>query len=298
LPRRLNFSHRRVFMVGEELAREGIGTLLDPVARVPQNRMTAFLSVARGRAVDVLNADAPIEQFPAEMVRELTQAVMRRPTTLTTFIGQILETGVDPIAAVFETYHTAAGSDSLSYQGIRLAGMGLFRDANLVGILEGPQAQGLLLAMGLASDPSIAVPAPWGDFIIVVRLHETTAQLVPLLHGDRVSARVRIQAKFSLQENTSPTPIHSRGISGRLKPALEGQVRQMAEAAIKEAQAAGADPLGIGHAIHSADPAYWRRIQPSWERLYAKMKVQVEVALQLEHTGGIIQPVTGKGGHR
>lgn len=79
LSRTINTSHRRTVIIGEDMARDGVAPVFDILTRNPQNRLTALILVSRGEARDILNTDVQLEQFPAEMIRELAIIATSRP---------------------------------------------------------------------------------------------------------------------------------------------------------------------------------------------------------------------------
>ncbi|GJM76941.1 hypothetical protein HMSSN036_91570 [Paenibacillus macerans] len=100
LSRVLNYSHRRITLFGEEFARSGIGEQIDTLARFPQNRLTTYVVVTRGPAYKVLEAEAPIEQVPAEMIREIAKSGMKAPMSVQKLSNQLLTEGIDPAIPV------------------------------------------------------------------------------------------------------------------------------------------------------------------------------------------------------
>ena len=60
--------------------RTGIGILFDVLPRSPENRMTSFLVVTKGKGYDLLNAEPKFERFPAEVIRELAKSRQSMPT--------------------------------------------------------------------------------------------------------------------------------------------------------------------------------------------------------------------------
>lgn len=292
LSRQLNFSHRRVFVAGEEVAKEGLEPVVDILARLPQNRMTALIGVAKGKALEILDNETAVEQFPAEMIRELMQAQMRAPTTLTGFISRALEEGIDPVVPALATRWSQPGSTDKSVRVIEIIGLGLFRGAKLVTILEGPKAQSLLLAMGQAQAPNLQMSVPGTPGMVAIWFHETSADLVPVVRGESLTARIRIRAKVAMMENTTGEFSPTGEFLERVKSALIKKTVQDVESAFKAAQEAGADPLGVGAALHRSMPDYWKRVRPNWDRRYKEVKPLVEVVVQMEHAGSLLGPVT------
>lgn len=63
MSRELYYSHHRMIVIGEQLAKEGMSDVLDIVARFPENRLTAYLVMTKGKGIELLNAQPQFERF-------------------------------------------------------------------------------------------------------------------------------------------------------------------------------------------------------------------------------------------
>jgi len=292
LPRVLYFAHRRVLLIGDALAREGVQPYMDVLGRVPQNRLTAFVLITEGSARDVLNADAPYEQFPAEMMRELAQSSMKRPRTVKHFVGTILTDGIDPTVPVIRLTQTKTGPEGKPKSSIQVKGLAIFNRQNrLVGVLEREEAKGVLMAMSEANAPTILLPSPAGKGEITLSLQDVTADLKPTVQNGQITVRFILYGRGSVVENESQYEMTWDDNALRLNKLMEDKVSRMIMMSIRKLQQElHADPIGIGRAIHMHEPDTWRSIRGNWEAEYAKIKIEVESHLQIEHMGTIRKP--------
>lgn len=63
--RNLSFSHRRVLLIGEDFARDGIAPMLDQFARIPQNRLSSLVAVTSGSAYKIWTPQRRWSNSPA-----------------------------------------------------------------------------------------------------------------------------------------------------------------------------------------------------------------------------------------
>lgn len=289
LSRQQYYAHRRVIILGEALAREGIAPHLDITFRSAQNRLTALVVLAKGPAVDVLNTDASLEQQPGEMVRELTVNSMKNPRTVKHMVEALVNDGVDVSTPYYVADQTVVGSKGDPKERITLEGMAVFRDDKLAGFLKGEQAQGLLWAMNQVRRPGISVLPPDSDQFISVQFSETSAKLKPEIEGDTIRMKVILRAIGHVYENQSD--YHAREdnlevLTGIVSDKLKSNV----EKSIKITQEYGSDPCGFGNAIFQKNPSAWKKVKDNWHQVYSSMEVQVEPHVNLEHTGIILEP--------
>lgn len=288
LSRQQYYAHRRVIILGEALARDGIASYLDIAFRSSQNRLTSLLVLAKGSAVDVLNSDASLEQQPGEMIRELTVNSMKNPRTVKHVVEALLNDGVDVSTPYYIADKTSIGDKGEVKQRITLEGMAVFRDDKLVGLLKGEQAQGLLWAMNQVRRPSISVSPPDSDALMTIQFTETSAVLKPEIAGDEIRMRIIIRAIGHVYENQSNYNANVDNMETLTRIVTE-KLKSEVEKSVKITQGYGSDPCGFGDAIFRKSPAAWRKIGDNWRQIYSAMEVQVEPHLNLEHMGIILE---------
>lgn len=95
--------HIRVLVIGEELARSGVGEILDVFKRSREPRMDFYVMVARGTtASDVLNVLTPMDKLPANKLfssldNSYKDSAKTVAVTLDDFIENLLSQGENPV---------------------------------------------------------------------------------------------------------------------------------------------------------------------------------------------------------
>ena len=297
LSREMHFGHRRVVVIGEDLAKEGIHQFMDSVGRLPQNRLTAFLLITSGQARDIMSATIPTEQFPAEVMRELAQASMKHPRTLKHVINMLVVDGVDVAVPYVEQTMSQPGEQGRPASTIKNAGVAVFRQNRLAGVLRGEQGSALLLAMNEGRAPTFTLAPPEGEGDVTVILTENSAKLSPILDGDKIRCQIDILGKGYVMENQSNYDISTDNNLGRIGQVVADRIRQSVLDSMKLLQNEyHSDPLGIGDAIHRKYPERWKVLRKDWESAYARVEVEVNPLVQVEHSGMYTSPMGRKKG--
>ncbi|WP_272038538.1 Ger(x)C family spore germination protein [Paenibacillus sp. JJ-100] len=292
LSRRIYYAHRRTILIGEELAREGVASMLDLLTRYPLNRLSALPVVTRGDAYKVIDTDAPIEKFPSEMVRELCFLHMRKPRSLKIFVDSILSEGIDPFLPI------ASVSDSIpkdwkdSKTNIKLDGLAIFKKDKLVGLMDKEPADALILAMGEANAPEVMIKAPRGKGDIFIKLNENNASLQPRIENGKVSVDIELYAKGVVVDNES----NYGDLREEEIVRINNDIRQKIKADIEEGvhliqKKFKADILGMGRSIHQQLPKEWKKIKDRWDVLYPDVKVEVVPHVLIENVGVFNKPI-------
>lgn len=291
LSRRLNFSHRRVLVIGEDVARDGIDRVMDALARVPQNRLTALLIVSKGPAYGVLAADTPAEQFPAEALRELAAEFFRTPRTLKVVIATLHTAGKDvalPVASLAPADTTKNSGESRLT--VRVSGLAVFTESKLSALLEDDEARGALWLMGEGRMPEMTVRSPTGDGSISARFPDYTITIRPNAFDGTVSFRAHIRAAGSIVENESYYSISHPDHIAQVEHAFENQIRKDALSALAKLQQLPSDVVGFGNILHTKKPVLWQQLHRNWYDYYRRMKLDLSVEVQIENTGSLVKP--------
>ncbi|HZG76036.1 MAG TPA: Ger(x)C family spore germination protein [Paenibacillus sp.] len=290
LSRHVNFSHRRVLLIGEGLAKSGIAELMDILGRIPQNRMTAYLLVTEVEAEKLFEVDSSLEQSPAEMLREIAGLSYKRPVTIEATVNALLMEGTDPYIPLVGT--TPGGKTDRAEREAALKGIALFRDERLATTLKGDAARGLMFALNQASQPVVTVPAPEGKGYISVRVTKSNVHIDAKPRGTSPRFTLRLQGEMIASENNST---YRFAQDGEPVANLEDAVNEHLEATIREAidvtKEHRVDPIGLGLHLYRYHPSEWRKIKQHWRDIYAKVDIQIQSELRFEHPGTIKHPL-------
>ncbi|WP_304458069.1 Ger(x)C family spore germination protein [Alicyclobacillus sendaiensis] len=292
MSRQLYFAHMRVFVFGEELARDDIAQAIDVMARVPQNRMTTYLLVSDGPGADVLNTESTMEKTPAEFLRELASQSERHPRTVKRVTEALLAEGQDPYMPVVSVIETAPGDDARKQSYVKLTGIAVFRGPKMVGMLKGREADGVLWALGEIKRPTVTVAAPGGSGHVSVIVTRYRTRVAMHREGDRVSCRITVKAMGSLAENTSPYKYEETENLPKLEREASREIADEIASGMTALRELRADPVGLCNRVYRLYPSLWHARKSDWrESLYAHIPVQVHVELDLRNSGNATSPV-------
>lgn len=161
LPRRLFTSHTRVIVLGEELARAGIGPVFDSLTRMRELRISAYVVVTEGEGAALLRAAPRLGRLPvAALANTLNQRIVPLRDIRQVAIALASE-GVDPfIPAVGLTSRIETQLEmGTPAQEFALTGVGIFRGDRLVGFAPLDTARGLAWLVDQA--PFAAATIEW-----------------------------------------------------------------------------------------------------------------------------------------
>ncbi|MGZ0038679.1 Ger(x)C family spore germination protein [Paenibacillus ottowii] len=289
--RTLNYSHRRVLLFGEALAREGISKMMDVIARIPQNRLSSLIVITKGSAMEMLQADAPIEQYPAEMVRELNFSYMKEPRSVKLLMNSILLDGIDPVVPVMSLVKNGPASLKDRKTNIQIDGLAVFRQDRVTGIIDNHLSRFLLLGMEQAKETEIFVTPPKGKGYISVHLIENRVNIKPHIQGNEIAMTVRLDCNGNVKENETDFDIsNEENLKWLEQQTVEEIKRELGAAVHVIQQKYHSDVLGLGRAIITSHPEEWKRIKPQWDQLYPKVEITIDPVVHIENIGAVTKP--------
>ncbi|MGQ9532247.1 MAG: Ger(x)C family spore germination protein, partial [Desulfotomaculales bacterium] len=183
-PRRLFYAHNQVILIGEDLAREGLGEVLDFFDRSTQIRRHIWLLITKhGQVHEVLMAPSPLELIPAQrlvgIIRERSLSSRFAPQRLGDFVEMLEAKGQEPFTALAALVPTrvekgkgpGGGQEAGGREGdrgvpefaaeppadIRLSGAAVFLGDRMVGALDERETRGLLWVRGEVRGGSMTV---------------------------------------------------------------------------------------------------------------------------------------------
>ncbi|MCZ8521131.1 MULTISPECIES: Ger(x)C family spore germination protein [Paenibacillus] len=292
LSRQLYFAHRRVLVIGEGAARSGLAPILDIVARLPQNRLTAYIVVSKGDARDFMDVDVQIEKIPTEMIRELAVNYMKMPRTVKETVNALLSEGMDPALPYCIVERTSPGKADKPKPMMKVEGLAVFSGDKLAGLLKEESAQGVLWVMNEAKRPTIVLPAPGGTGKQAIHFTIAETKIKPVVSGGKITMNINIRARGSIAENQSNYISGQDYTHSKLEETLNKKIKTMVEKSLKELQTEyGSDPVGFGDILYRSEPKLWKEIKGRWKEQYKEIQMNVNVQTQVQHTGTIVKPI-------
>ena len=304
-PRLPFWAHLRLIVVGEEMARRGLGGVLDALLRERQFRRTPWLVVARGvPGYRILELPSPLSPAAEEGITRLLEILRGHsasvlPGRLQDFVTALAEPGIDPVVAGMTYALPVPRSPRLTPSSEQLPalpqplGTAVFRDDRLVGWLSADESRDLVLMMGRSRVFRLTAPCPQGAGVAVlnvVRFRTRRDVLLPRLTGgdlsDAVPAfKVSMQADASLNEQTCDpplTPDSARLLERQVSEALQADMQVLLRRLHEELRV---DPLGLGRQVFRRYPRWWSEYGPRWRELLPRVPVEVEMRLFVRRTG-------------
>lgn len=304
LDRKPFFSHNKLLVIDEQLARKGLLPLLDFWGRSSEIRPILWLFIAKGvPAREIISEKHGIENIQATYLN----ALIRRSTfhseastpSLLEFLKDLGSDTNDPFAGALEIVECLPSADKDgAAKGVSLAGTAVFRKDKLAGFLTDRETRGLNWVTGEVKNGMIQVPSPKEPGkLITINIKGATSHIKPELKDGNYSFTIKITEEGDIAEQQSLDDVSKLPVLAEInqaqQQAIEAEVRDTINKVQKEY---GADIFGFGKVLYDNCPDEWQKIKADWPDIFPHVKYTLKVTTKIRRTGLLQKSVIEKEG--
>ncbi|MBY0009589.1 Ger(x)C family spore germination protein [Paenibacillus typhae] len=299
LSRKLFIEHRKVLLIGEELAKQGLKDTLDHFSRDPDSRLQTYLLIAKNaRAVELLLQAVPFEKVPTRAVRSLQEINAEITTTLREMFTAMSGEEIVPTVGALELVEGTAGAgvstgkdESSRMMTFRLAGSAVIKDYKLAGYLDMEQTRGLLWVLNENKRVSITGNVP-GKGNVVMELDKTGKKIKTHIRDGKVQVDISVTTSGPVHENNTDLDLSDPNnivqIEEALSNSIKGSILKVSEVSQNQLKA---DIFGVGREIYRHNPGQWKRLKDRWADTYPEAEISVSSSVTITRTGMYGKPL-------
>lgn len=287
------YSHVDNLIIGEEVVREGIGQVLDFMARSSELRIGTNIVISRGtKAKGTITGAAGKDSAAADMlevIKEQAPSLGRGYMfNCLDVLSGLAENGTAMILAVELT----EGDDLLNdgERVLRPQGYAVVEDGKLVNYTSPEETAGITLLLNKLDSLNIEVRLDKGT--VGLTLTGLTADIQPVfLDNELKKLKIKVSADASITE------------AGEVKSLTMEKERQEAglnaskmllknlQETIRKSQSLGIDYMNLGQRAGLKSPMKFQRMKTSWNELFSKIEIELEVSTVIKQTYDLAEPV-------
>lgn len=286
IPRQVTLQHSQVIVLGQRMAREGMGEVSDFLLRAHEVRLTSQIVVARGTARDLLTQPLLLESVMPMGLGELTRSRASPRVNLKDFLRALVEPGWDPLAPVVGVVPHPTGERRAPPSEVMIEGAGIFRGDRWVGELTGSELEGAMWLRGQARDQVLTVPCPGNPGRrLSARVQRGLTAVDPVLSGASVRFRVTAWGEVVIADVPCGGVVSEPETLAKVEEALASHVRDAITRALERTQALGADVWNFAQRVRIRYPGAWRDLEPRWPEVFRRAAMEIDVArMTITHT--------------
>ncbi|TMU87243.1 Ger(x)C family spore germination protein [Bacillus sp. BHET2] len=298
VPLKTFFPHLRMLVIGENLAKEGIATSMDLLARDQEFRPDFYVVIAKDHeAHQVLKMLVPVEKITAQnLFKKLeTSSSVWAPTVALTF-GELLDEFISPgkqavVTGVQIVGDPEVGKYTSNLQSadppvrLQYTDTAIFKDDKLHGWLNEPESKGYNYIVGNVKSTVVNVPCSEGGKVSIEIL-KTKAKVLATFSKGNPSIDVNLEATGNVGEVQCDMDFKKTKTIEDLEKKVERDIKDKMMQSIKTAQESyRVDIFGFGDVIHRENYRYWNKNKKEWDEHFAELPVHVNVKTNIRQTG-------------
>ncbi|MEB2298767.1 Ger(x)C family spore germination protein [Lysinibacillus xylanilyticus] len=305
--RKLYFSHLQIVVLGDELAKEGMGKPLDLISRDHEFRNDFDVIVAHeATAEEVLNILTPIEKVPAnKMLNSLKTSEKTWGTTQSIKIDELIntlnnkETSV-VISAIEIHGDKSEGMDqsnvkkSKSSVLLKYAGLAVFKEDKLIGLLTEDESRSVGFLKDKIDSTIEIFACPKEGTLSTEITHSKTKIKGKFEHGSP-KINVSIDVNQNVGEVECNIDLTKEKSIHYINKKTEELIKKRIEETIKTVQQSyRVDIFGFGSALHRTNPKEWKKIKKDWLTIFQELPVKVDVHVNTQGLGTMENSLVNK----
>ncbi|QRG70618.1 Ger(x)C family spore germination protein [Brevibacillus choshinensis] len=285
IPRMIFWGHCKVYIYGEELAREGIKEFVDYLARHPEPRNRAFLYVSKGKAVDLLKVTPELERYSAVVVHELSGLHVGMDVTLIQLLKMLMSSSkaaVLPMINLQQSPETKGPVTAIPY----LYGSAVFKEGKMIGQLSERDTRGVMWLRNEISSTTVTVKAKnVKGFVSLNPLREST-KLYPVIENGKWKMVVKIETEGDLIQNGTNLNLVNPSLMHIMQVALGKDIEARIQATLQKVQhEMKVDIFGFATQFHRKYPKEFAEVKDKWGEVFPTIAVDLKVTSHIRRPG-------------
>lgn len=296
--RKIYFSHLRMFLIGEELAKEDIAHVVEFLSRDHEIRSDFYLAIAKNsKAAVILKGLSAIERIPANKMftsLEMSSRAYAATGTLKIdeLISDLMTEGKSPVmTTIIYIGDTSKAEEKKNvevtdvFARLKFDGIAVFRKNKLAGWLNEKESKGYNYVTGKVKSTVEAVPCTQKNGKVTVELHQTSRRIEGKLQTNHSEVRVDIEAEGRIGEILCKLDLTDPAVIHELEHNTEKLIKEYVEKTLNKVVTLKSDFVGLGAAIHQSNPKAWKTMKKNWTEQLESLQLTVNVKVKIRNTG-------------
>lgn len=298
-PKKLYFSHLRIFAIGEETARkEGVGKIIEFVSRDHELRADYDIIIAKHMsAAEVMESLSEIEKIPAQNLYSTLELSSKQwastsKVKIDDIINDLMEEGNSLVVTGVklegnsnqsmkkENFETSIPSARLEYDSLAV-----FKKDKLMDWLDADESKGYNYLLNKVKGTVGTLVCPNETGRLSIEVLDSNSDIRVKRVNNKPYFLIKINTKGNIDEVQCAIdladPEEIKQIEGYIGKKIENLISKVIEKEI----ALKTDFIGFGAIVYRSDPKLWKQIKESWTDQLGSLEADIEVDFQIRETG-------------
>ncbi len=291
--KKLYFSHTKVVIISQDVARENIIPIVDWISRDHEPRIDLDLLISREKTAKELlsqqSVTTDIRALEMSFMLDANKSLSKSPKVGTyEFINALEAEGISP------TLPTIGITTIENKETSELSGTAVFKKEKLVGFLDEEESKYLLFIRDKIKGGLLSIDMSENNpkDKVTLEIFKNKTKIKPVYSGENISMNIIIKTEVSIEENdTSINNIDENG-RAKLKNESEKYLEKQINNLIKKVQNEfDSDIFGFGAKIKAEMPYLWKTIKDDWDDIFKDLDVVVNAQIDIRNSGITSKPI-------
>jgi len=303
--RRVFWAHNFIIVINEEVAKEGIGDIVDFFTRNPELRMRTLVALTPDKASELTSTITSLEVTPGEALSKLFRytniSTLAPYTEITDLLAAYLSESSEPLLARVSLKERKIDGlkpeEGAKRKQVELSGAGVFENDKLVGILQADELQGIILFRDNINSGVVVVSCPKEkNNNISVELNKQKFEVKPTYKNEEVGFNAKLDASVTVVEAGCSFSISNKDDVEQLEKAVEAKLREDINKSIEKIQKEyKTDVLELGKVFQNKYPYEWRKVKKDWKNSFSAADINLTIHASVDSGSLLFQPtISGK----
>lgn len=279
--RRIFWSHIKVIVISEELARINTLEIFDFFSRNPEIRLRALVAVTPGEAGKVIDIVPETEKDPSLYLEKIIENRSLNGKSYMIMLKDFLEDYLEPNVGTVTSRIILDKSKSPHF--LKTSGAYVFDSGKVSGALKEEQTRGLLWIKNQMKDSIMVVNCPYDYKPVTLEIKKAKTSLKSHLQSGVPSFTVKVNVSANITEQACNTNFNDIQKLKELEKAMEEAIAKDIQSTITTAKNNQIDFIGLSRALHGEHKDEWHQIYPKWNKIFKTSEVNIAVKVDIRH---------------
>jgi spore germination protein KC len=278
LPRLIFWGHTEIFIIGSELAKEGIRSNIDFMVRHPEVRENAFIFISKKKAKRILEMIPPLERSSSEVLRGQVKSGIGVDVTLKGDEEAVNLPWVEEV-------RPAPGKKSLETSPY-INGSAIIKEDKMVGHVNDKITSGVLWLRDEIHSLIITVSPEEAKGLVSLKLLKGHSQLIPKIENKQWKITLKIESESEIMQNGTNMALMNPKYTKKIEKDVEDEIQKSIQQALDKVQIKmKADVFDFADAFHRKYPKQWNKEKDRWDELFPEVKVSYDIKAKIRRPG-------------
>lgn len=278
LSRKITLGQTSIIVIGKGLAQEGIGPVLEFLAREPRVHINANMFVTEGKGTALTRIPSIFERFPVDILTAYVRQHETIDATIKDFLMADFTGGGDMVLPLLSFTPKAIQSEPGKIQDwMGVGGAAIFRQKKLEATVGLKEMRGALWILGQLENAEITITSPTDGQKVSFFVEHSRTKIKPAIENDRITIRIQSSGIARLLSSETNLNVEDPNQLKILESQLEAEARKRITSMINKTKEVKADAFHFGQTISWHYPKQWSTLRPRWNELYSNNQVTVSV---------------------